>query len=70
MNNQEQSISQRAGQGIIALSRRWDEKSHHAPHSLKMPETFTEVFIGQLAMAHEVTLQIAPGEETFGAITN
>lgn len=70
MNNEEQSISQRAGRGIILLSQHLDEKSHHALHFHKMPKTFIEVFIGQLAMAHNEMLQIAPGKETFGAITN
>lgn len=70
MNNEEQSISQRPGKGIILLSQHLDEKSHHALHFHKMPKTFIEVFIGQVAMAHNETLQIAPGKETFGAITN
>lgn len=69
MNNEKQSISQRARKGIILLSQHLDEKSHHALHFHKMPKTFTEVFIGQLAMSHNEN-QIAPGKETFGAITN
>ncbi len=70
MNNEEQSISQIAGKRIISLSQLLDEKSHHALYFHKMPKTFIEVFIGQLAMAHNERLQIAPGKETFGAITN
>lgn len=70
MNNEEQSISQRAGKRIILLSQHLDEKSHHALHFHKMPKTFMEVFIGQLVMAHNETLQIASGKGTLGAITN
>lgn len=41
--------------GIILLLQCLDEKSHHALHLHKMPKTFTEVFIGQLAMAHNAS---------------
>lgn len=62
MNNEEQSISQKAGKSIILLSQHLDEKSYHALYFHKMPKTFTEVFIGQLAMAHNEMLQNRPRE--------
>lgn len=36
----------------------------------KIPKTFIEGFISQLAMAHNEMLQIALGSEVFGTITN
>lgn len=62
MNNEKQSISQRPGKGIILLSQHLDEKSHHALHFHKMPKTFIEVFIGQLANGSQRDASNRPGE--------